>query len=335
MKALLAIAGVILLLAVVWASLAVWFDFTRSPWLSGILVAILLAGCAGLLIRVRPFGRAMLAVAGVILFVIVWWNLIPPRNDREWLPDVAQLPRATIKGNQLNVENVRNFDYHTKDDYTPLWETREYDLDKLRGADMFICSWGSPFIVHTITSWDFGNGQHLAVSIETRKEKGESYSAIRGFFRQFEVYYVMADERDVVRLRTNYRGETVRLYHTRVQPEVARALLLDFIAEINQLNEKPQWYNALTCNCTTAIRHHAERIGKAHPWDWRVLLNGNLEKLAYERGTIDTRFPLAELIQISDITQKAKAADGDADFSERIRKGLPDFDRAASAPGTR
>ena len=191
---------------------------------------------------------------------------------------------------------------------------------------MYICSWGPEAIVHTISSWDFGDGNHLAISIETRREKSESYSAIRGFFRQFEVYYVVADERDVIRLRTNYDGQQLWLYHLQVPTQTAHALLLDFINSINILVDHPQWYNALTNNCTTAIRHHARRIEKAGPFNWRILVNGHIEELAYERGMIDTTLPLPELIRISNITQKAKAANTAADFSEQIRRGLPGYD---------
>ena len=161
------------------------------------------------------------------------------------------------------------------------------------------------------------------MSIETRKEKGESYSALRGFFRQFEVYYVVADERDVARLRTNYRGETLFLYRMKTKPAGARALLVDYFKEINDLARRPRWYNALTYNCTTAIRFHARRIHAAFPWDWRLLANGLADELSYERGSIDTSLPFAELRRRSDITQKAKAAGHDPEFSRRIREGLP------------
>ena len=209
----------------------------------------------------RPFSRAVLIVGVILLAMATWWNLIPPRNDRDWYPDVARLPRATIEGSRMTIENLRNFDYRTETDYTERWEMRTYDLDTLQGVDMFLFFWGPTLIAHTITSWDFGGGQHLAISIETRKEKGESYSAVRGFFRQYELYYVVADERDVVRLRTNYRGEQAYLYRIRMSTERARALLLDYLREVNLLAGQPRWYNALTHNCTTMIRYHVKEVG--------------------------------------------------------------------------
>ena len=180
-------------------------------------------------------------------------------------PDVARFPAATIAGRQVIIHNLRNFDYRSETDYTEQWETRTFDLDQIRGIDLFLSFWGPTLIAHTITSWEFADGSHLAISIETRKEKGESYSALRGFFRQYELYYVVADERDVIRLRTNYRGERVYLYRLKVRPEFARALLLDYLAEVNRLAGRPRWYNALTHNCTTVIQHHVRQVSPGYP----------------------------------------------------------------------
>ena len=316
---------------IAWGGLALWFDGPSARWLAGMLSMGFAAGSLTLLVLLRPFSRAVIIVLAAFLVVATWWNLIPPRNDRDWYPDVARLPRATIEGNRLTIENVRNFAYRTETDYTPRWETRTYDLARLRGVDLFLAFWGPTLIAHTITSWEFDDGQHLAISIETRKEKGESYSAVRGFFRQYEVYYVVADERDVVRLRTNYRGERVYLYRIRMRPELARALLFDFLKDVNSLAEKPRWYNALTYNCTTAIRYHAKHVAEGRPLDWRVLANGRLDELGYEQGRIDTSLPFPELKKRSDITEKARAANDAPDFSARIRAGLPGQDRGSIA----
>jgi uncharacterized protein DUF4105 len=312
-----------LLVGVAWGALALWFDGPTERWLAGLLAGGFAVGCLALLVLVRPFGRGALAVLLALAAVIAWWLAIPPRNDRDWSPDVARLPRATIAGSRVTIENVRNFDYRTETDYTERWETRTYDLDHLRGVDMFLSFWGPTLIAHTIASWEFDDGPPLAISIETRKEKGESYSAVRGFFRQYELYYVVADERDVIRLRTNYRGERAYLYRLRMRPERARAILLDYLQEVNHLAGQPRWYNALTHNCTTAIRHHAQQVGADRPWDWRILANGRLDELGYERGQIDTSVPFVELKARSDITERAKAADAALDFSIRIREGLP------------
>jgi len=306
-----------------WGALALWFDGPADRWLAGSLAAGLVAVCLVLLVVVRPVVWALLAALVVFLVLLGWWLQLAPRNDRDWSPDVAQLTTATLDGNRLTIHNLRNFDYRSETDYTPRWETRTFDLDKLQGADLFLSFWGPTLIAHTITSWAFADGSHLAISIETRKEKGESYSAIRGFFRQYELYYVVADERDMIRLRTNYRGERVYLYRVRMPLERARAILLDYLAEVNRLAERPRWYNALTHNCTTVIRHHVQNVSPGNPWNWRILANGYLDELGYERGTIDTRLPFPELRARSEITAKAQAADQDPAFSQRIREGLP------------
>jgi len=237
---------------------------------------------------------------------------------------VAETPWAEITDDTAIIHNVRNFDYRAEFDYTPHWETRSYDLKDIRGADLFITFWGSPWIAHPIVSFQFGDHDHVAFSVETRKEVGEDYSAFRGFFRQYELVYIIADERDVIRLRTNYRtGEEVYLYHTVATPESARAIFLSYVESANALHEQPKFYNAITSNCTTNIRTQRS-INKRLPWDWRMLLNGKGDEMLYERHAIATGgLPFAELKQRSLINQRARAADQDPDFSRRIREGLP------------
>jgi hypothetical protein len=315
---------ILLALALLWCAAALWYDGPASRTQAGLLAAGIGLAALAVLFSPRPFRRA--GIAGALLFAIVlgWWLSIPPRADRDWLPDVARTPRTLRDGDRITIENVRNFRYRSETDFDEIWETREIDLSKLVGADLFLITWGAPGIAHTIVSWEFSDGPPISVSIETRKERGEEYSAVRGFFRQFELYYVVADERDVIGVRTNYPGQRTYLYRIRVPAERARALLLDYLEEINRLAEQPRWYNALIHNCTTAIRYHGQHIGEGRPWDWRILLNGRLDEMAYERGRLDTSLPFPELKARSEITEKAKAAFGDLAFSRRIREGLPD-----------
>jgi len=303
-------------------------------WFGGPSSTLLTAGSAGAgmlsLICVRPC-RCVAVALGILVMagcttpgpLTARRDRVRPKMDRDWQPDVAKLPVAEIEGSRVIIRNVRNFDYRTADDFTECWETRTYDLDALVGMDLFISYWGSRHIAHTIASWEFADGAHLAISIETRKEKGESYSALRGFFRTYELYYVVGDERDVIGVRASHRGERLYLYRLTMAPDRARAILLDYLREVNSLSERPRWYNALTRNCTTSIRHHIQNVAPANPWNWRILLNGHLDELGYARGTIDTSMPFPELRRRSDITEKAQAADLDPDFSKRIREGLP------------
>lgn len=265
--------------------------------------------------------------AFLVLFAVViaaWWLLIPPSNSRNWQPDVAILPWAEVRGNLVSVHNIRNCDYRTETDYTVSHYDRNFDLTKLKNVDLFLVYWGSPSIAHTILSFGFEDGSHLCFSIETRKEVGEEYSAVRGFFKQFELTYVVADERDVVRLRTNYRtGEDVYLYRFNVPMDFARKVLLDYLREINSLKDHPQWYRALLTNCTTSILRHTTPFNPDAHFDWRLIANGYLDEMLYERGKLNQTLPFAELKKRSLINQQAKAADNSSDFSRLIRVGLP------------
>ena len=318
------VLSAIVVAAVAWATMALWFDGPHSRVLAGMLATGMALVSITLTGLVRPFLSGLVAALMPVVLVTLWWTSIPPSNTRDWTPDVARTARGVFTGSSVTIENLRDFKYRSESDYNQRWETRTYNLDGIRGLDLFLSFWGPTAIAHTIASWDFDDGQHLAISIETRKEKGESYSALRGFFRQYELYYVVADERDLVGLRTNYRGEQVYLYRIRVPAAQARALLIDYLNEVNHLADHPEWYNALTQNCTTTIRGHAQNIGASGNLDWRLLANGHLDQLLYERGQIDTSIPFADLRARSNITEKAKAADDSPDFSLRIRQGLPE-----------
>jgi hypothetical protein len=313
------------LLITLWWGLALYFAAPGPAWVHVALAAIFALGTIALLLWLRPF-RLALGIWGVALvLILVWWSTIHPSNERDWQPDVARLASAEIQGDKLTVHNVRNLDYRSETDYTVRYEDRTYDLSKLRGLDLFMIYWGSPMIAHTIMSWQFEGGRPLAISIETRKQNGQEYSAIEGFFKQYEIIYVVADERDVVRLRTNYRGEEVYLYRLKTPIPQARALLLDYVRSLNELVDHPQFYNALTDNCTTSIRRHSTHVNPNAPsFDWRLIANGYGDELMYERGNVDTRISFAELRARSRINARAKTADQDPFFSLRIREGLPD-----------
>ena len=332
MKRIASTLGALVLLGLIgWGTAALLYTGPAPPALAKALATLYAVGGLAALVFLRPFGRAVAVIGIAFALVLGWFFSLPPSNDREWSADNLRTPWAEQDGNLLTVHDVRNFDYRSETDFTARYEDRTVDLSKLRGVDLFLVYWGSPLIAHTIMSWDFEGSPPIAISIETRKEGKEQYSAIAGFFRQYEILYVVADERDLVRLRTNYRGENVFLYRLNVPLDVARALLLDYVATINGLRDRPEWYNALTENCTTTIRMHTRRINNAGAFDWRMLANGYLDEMLYERGLVYTGMPFAELKTMSSVDWRGKAADQDPAFSERIREGLPD-PRTASAP---
>jgi hypothetical protein len=310
--------------ATLWTVAALWFD-VRIAWLQLPLAAVYGLGILAVWIFVRRPHKAIITAVGFVA-VLAWWFSLQPANNRDWLPDVAMLPYGDINGNQVVIHNIRNCDYRTETDFDVHHYDRTFDLAALRTVDLYLVTWGSPDIAHTMVSFGFTNGDYVCFSIETRKEKGEEYSAVKGIFRQFELTYIVADERDVVRLRTNYRqGEEACLYRLQATPEQGRKLFLDYLRRVNELHTHAEWYNALTDNCTTGIRFQRDAADRA-PWNWRMLLNGHLDELLYERGTFATNLPFADLKKISNINTRAKAADHAADFSQQIRKGLPGFD---------
>ena len=319
----LALGWLLLAIGAAWSFGALWFDFPIGA-LRHALAILFLCGAAAALVLVRPRWHAKLSLVIAIALIAAWWLTIRSSNTRDWQTDVAETSYAEIEGDRVVIHNFRNFDYVTKTDFLPRWETKTVHLSNLRGVDFFTNYWGSTLICHTFLSFDFGPEGYVCISIETRMMKGQAYSPIAGLYRQFALYYVVGDERDIVRLRTNYRLEDVYLYRLiPATPERARALFLDYIATANKLHERAQWYNEIMSNCTTNVRVHIKNIGSARPWDWQLLVNGTIDKHAYGLGALDTSLPFPELKRRSHINERARAADHDPDFSSHIREGLP------------
>jgi hypothetical protein len=315
-----------LLLMTGWGVLAVYYSNLPAgvrPYAAGLYGLVSL----GILLFVRPRLRSRVVFLALFALLVAWWLAIPASNVRDWQPDLATLAWAEIKGDKVTIHNIRNCDYRSETDFTCHYYDKTFDLSKLTGVDFYLVYWGSPKIAHTMMSFDFEGQGNVCFSIETRKQKGQEYSTIKGFFRQYEIIYVVADERDLVRLRTNYRekgkGEDVYLYRINASPVFAREVFLSYLREVNSLKERPQWYNALTENCTTSIRKHTMPYNPKARNDWRMIVNGYIDEMLYERGSIDTSLPFAELKKRSYINPRAKAADKDPAFSQRIREGLP------------
>jgi hypothetical protein len=294
---------------------------TTLAALTGLLTAAVLA--ALMLPRWRGHGRPV--AAGLMAGALVWWNSgMTPSNDRDWLPNVARTPWATVSGDTVTIHNIRNFTYRTETDFTPAWYDKSYDLRKLEGIDIVTSYWMGPDIAHVFVSFAFAGGEHLAMSIETRTEKGEGYSAIKGFFRQYELYYVVADERDVIGLRTNYRRdppEDVYVYRIKSNPEGRRAFFLEYVRQINALKDHPEFYNSLTTNCTTNIWTNSH-VNPGHlPLSWKILASGHVPEYLFENGRLeDPGLTFADIQRRAHINARAKAAGIVPDFSQRIRK---------------
>ena len=269
-----------------------------------------------------PIGLFALIFAGFLFL----WSRVEPSNDRDWQSDVKVLPYATFEGDLVTLHNIRNFQYWTELDYTARYYTKTFDLNQLDEADMIAVYWMGDAIAHIMLSFGFGGRDFVTISIETRKEVGESYDTIRGFFRQYELIYVVGDERDLIRLRTNYRKnppEDAYLYRTRIPRENVKRLFLEYLREINELKDHPAFYNTATTNCTTNIYRHTLVNPGDHPFSWKILLSGYAPEYVYERGGLDGSVPFAELKRRAHINPAAQAADEAEDFSQRIRANLP------------
>jgi hypothetical protein len=261
------------------------------------------------------------SVAIVFAVVLLVWTTVRPSNDRDWQPDVAVLPSATIDGDLVTVRNIRNFAYRTETDFTPAYYDRTFDLRRLDAVDLVAVYWMGPAIAHIFLSFGFGD-DHLAISIEARKERGEAYSSLRGFFRQYELIYIVADERDVIRLRTNYRRsppEDVYVFPLTAPIENGRRVFLDYLRDINALHATPRFYNTLTTNCTTMLLAHTTVNAGHLPYSWKVLLSGYTPAYAYEQGRLDRSVPFEELKERVHVNARARAANDASDFSRRIR----------------
>jgi Domain of unknown function (DUF4105) len=308
-----------LTLCCVWAVLALAIDLPFHRWNFIVAAAFGVAALAGVLLR-----RRLLVLLGFIC-VLGWWLSLRPSNIGDWQEDVSKTAYAEVSGNTVTIHNFRSCVYRAELDYTCSWLSRTVDLNQIDGVDLFMNYWGSPLIAHTILSFDLNHSDHIAFSIETRKHGNQTFSALLGFFRQFTLISVVSNERDLVRLRTNYRkGEDLYLFHTAATPAFARSLFLNYIGMTNELYQHPAWYNAITHNCTTEI--YTLQSMKSQHWDWRILLNGKADEMAYQHGMLVTDgLPFSVLKQRAWINPAAKAANDDPDFSARIRAHRPGF----------
>ena len=323
-----------LLLSLAILACALWgagFLIYRVPGAGGIAAAIGfgLAGLAGLTGVWTGAPRLPLSFAMVFVGLLGWWSGFQPSHQRDWIPELARLPRMAVAGDSLTVTDLRNFAWRSESDYDQRWETRRYDLAGLSGADVFLSYWSGEAIAHLLVSFTFATSDPLTISIEVRRERGESWSALAGFFRSYEMAYVAADERDLVGLRSHARGEDVRLFRLRATPAQARQLLMAYADDINRLADQPRWYNTLTTNCTTVVFHMVRQLAQgwqlAVPADPRLLLSGYLPGYLQSIGAVRTDIPLDELVRRGRISERARAIPLDSpDFSTRIREGVPE-----------
>lgn len=263
--------------------------------------------------------RRLAVIAAGIGVLIAGARLIQPSNDRDWSVDQAILPYAEIDPPFVTIHRIRNFDYQSVDRYTPSYYDKTFDLRRLESLWFIVEPFGQPGAAHTFVSFGFADDEYVAISIEIRKEKGESFSALKGLLRQYEIMYVIGDERDLIRLRTNFRKDPVYLYRVNAPQEKMEAMFLSMVTRANALHEHPEFYNTLTNTCTTNLVRHVNAIAPERvPRSLAVLLPSNSDKLAYDIGLLDQTFTFDETRRRALINEKAAGAG--ADFSRRIRE---------------
>lgn len=324
--------------AALWGVGALWFQGAQRPAVLWPLLTLWCLAWLAVLVLGARHGR-MLAVwlPGCVLMAVLlgWWITLPPRQDRTWADDVARITRIQTDPahpDVVQLHDVRNFRWRSEADYTARWENRQYDLRQLHSVDMAVSYWMGPAIAHTLVSFGFADGEQVVFSFEIRKERGESFNALAGFFKRYELALIAADERDILAVRTNVRGEEVFLYRVAMPQEAMRGLFLSYARQAAALHTAPRWYHTLTANCTTIVWDMARRLVGGLPLDWRLLASGYLPEYLQSVHALTPGQPLEVLRQAGDITQRARqwqppAGAGDLaagiDFSHAIRAGIP------------
>jgi hypothetical protein len=313
-------------LLVAWAALAIYYS--NLPWAElRLALAIAFAVFAIWAVFWRRNRRKTAAFAALYLGVVAWWISISPSHDRNWRQEVAVMPRAVIDGDRVRISGVRNFDYRSRNDFTVRYEEREVLLSHLVALDFYVSYFMEGPVGHTFVSFIFDNAPPLSISIETRPEVGEGFAPIASMFKQFELIYVVGSERDLVGVRANHRQEPVYLYRLNTSADDARRLLLVYLARINELADRPEFYHLLTNSCTINIVRYANAAGRVGRIDIRHVLNGLADSSLYRSGRMDTMLPFDELRRRSHINEAARSAEGAPDFADRIRASLPTIPR--------
>jgi hypothetical protein len=245
-------------------------------------------------------------------------------NERNWAADHEQLASAEFRGNQVEIHNIRNCEYTTAEDYVLRYYNKTFNLDKIRSVDFIIVPFADmPQIAHVMLSFGFENDQYVCVSVEIRREKGEKYSPVAGFMRQYELMYVVGDERDLIQLRTIHRLDDVYVYRTRATPEKARMLFVDMLERANKLAREPEFYHTLTNNCTTNVVHHINKLWPNRiAYNVQVILPGYSDRMAFALGLLDTSKSFEETRVAARVNPLAYVHRDSPRFSAAIREPM-------------
>ncbi|MCJ8161028.1 lipoprotein N-acyltransferase Lnb domain-containing protein [Acinetobacter zhairhuonensis] len=323
------IFSLFVLLSSLWLCLALWIQQPIHPIVTyGLIIAW---ACFSLSILGIYFSQHLISRNKDILLYVFgfflalgWYFGLDARQDRDWNPEVSRLLSYQIQGNQVTLDNVRDFHWYSDGSYEAAWQTRVLDLNQITGVNIITSYWTGPQIAHTLVSFDFANQAPLTFSIEIRKEQGEDFSAIGGFFRKYELNLVAANETDIIYTRSNIRHEQVYFFPIKMSKSQSRALFLEYLNKANELAQQPKWYNTLSSNCTTLVFDMIQEVSqKPLPVDYRLLASGYLPNYLYDLDAISHRYSLHEWYRRAHVNPKVQSLTSVQDYSSTIRQGLP------------
>lgn len=328
------IFSIFVILTTIWLCFAVWiqepFGWLFSRIMIGVWIAFALS-ILGIYVSQHFFSRKKDVVIYILAFILslFWYFSLEPRQDRDWNAEVAHTLNYERQDDLVTLHNVRNFDWHKDGKFTEKWESRTFNLNDINGVNIITSYWMGPQIAHTLVSFDFSNAKPLTFSIEIRKEKNESFSAIGGFFRQFEVSLVASDEKDIIYTRSNVRGEQVYFFPINMAKPEMKALFEAYLSKADELEKQAKWYNTLTSNCTTLVFDMVQAVSKQPlPSDYRLIASGYLPNYLNDLGAIDQHWDMKTWYQKAHINPRTQAFSAleypsSENFSKMIRYGLP------------
>jgi hypothetical protein len=260
----------------------------------------------------------------ILIFIFLRYLALKPSNNRAWVNDNKKISFAEFKGDEVTIRNIRDFHWRTTRDYDEKWIDKKFKLTEVSKI-WFILEYFDPKkrqMAHTILGFEFEDGNRISCSIEVRREEGEKYHPVRGFFRQYELIYVWSTERDVVGVRTRCRRNSVtHLFEAVVLGEGnERRLLESYLKRTNKLYENPEWYNTITNTCTTNIVKHVNEVYPGRvPKAMAILLPGLSPKILHKNNLVKVDNTLKETLEKSIIDERAIKWDGKNDFGDQIR----------------
>lgn len=314
-----------ILLVSLWGAAALWFKLPGPDPLRWVVAVGYLA--LGLTTLVRLFGSRRLRWLGLFAVAVgatlLWWTSLVPPAEGDWAPELARQVTGEIDGDTLILHDVRVFEWRSTTDFTEAWAAREYDLSTLTTTDLFMSYWAGPVMAHMIVSFGFTDGRYLSWSIEVRRSADGSFDPVADFFKANPIIIIASEERDVVGLRTNVRGESVHMFRLRASPDTARQLLEEYVLVSNGLATSPVYFNSVFTNCSFSVLRMIRAIGIEFPLDWRLLANGYLPAYLYDHGILNEDRSLEDLYASGLITPRAQASDLMEGYSATIREGVP------------